>query len=153
MPRLAACETCSGNGTKAAPRATTCTACRGTGQVRFQQGFFTIAKTCGQCGGQGTVITSPCRRVRRPAASSDGRRALSIKIPAGVDTGSRLKLRGEGEAGGNGGPPGDLYVVIRVQEHPLFTRQDNDIICEVPISFPQAALGRRDRGADARRQA
>ena len=109
--------------------------------MRFQQGFFTIAKTCGQCNGQGTVIKDPCRAVRRQRRRRRRTQALSIKIPAGVDTGSRLKLRGEGEAGRNGAPSGDLYIVINVQEHPLFTRHENDIVCEVPISFPQAALG------------
>lgn len=140
VPRLAACETCSGKGTKGGAARETCAACRGTGQMRFQQGFFTIAKTCGQCNGQGTVIKDPCR-----TCSGNGvvqrNQALSIKVPPGIDTGSRLKLRGEGEAGRNGASSGDLYIVINVEEHPLFTRHENDIICEVPISFPQAALG------------
>ncbi len=140
VPRTTACETCRGLGTKGgAPRAT-CPACRGSGQLRFQQGFFSIAKTCGQCGGQGSVIREACRTC---GGSGVGRKVqqLNVKIPPGVDTGSRLKLRGEGEAGSNGGPPGDLYVVIRVLEHPFFKRQGNDVLCEVPISFPQAALG------------
>jgi molecular chaperone DnaJ len=140
IPRLAACAECDGRGTKGgAPRAT-CSACRGTGQVRFQQGFFTIAKTCGQCGGQGSIVKEAC-----PSCGGSGveqeTQSLSVKIPAGVDTNSRLKLRGEGEAGQNGGPHGDLYVVISVREHPLFHRQDKNVLCEVPISFPQAALG------------
>ncbi|HVN85300.1 MAG TPA: molecular chaperone DnaJ [Candidatus Binatia bacterium] len=140
IPRLVACEACKGQGTKDGAARATCSACRGSGQVRFQQGFFTIAKTCGQCNGQGTVIKDPCRRC---GGSGVGRttQTLSVKIPAGVDSGSRLKLRGEGEAGGNGGSPGDLYVVLTVGEHPLFSRQENDIVCEVPISFTQAALG------------
>ena len=140
IPRLATCETCSGKGTKGGTARQTCSACRGTGQMRFQQGFFTIAKTCGQCNGQGTIIKDPCR-----ACGGSGvmqrTQALNIKIPPGVDTGSRLKLRGEGEAGRNSGPAGDLYIVITVNEHPLFTRHENDIVCEVPISFAQAALG------------
>jgi len=140
VPRLAACEPCGGKGTKdGAPRAT-CSACRGSGQVRFQQGFFTIAKTCGQCNGQGSVIKDPCRACGGSGVTQKTQ-ALNIKVPAGVDSGSRLKLRNEGEPGRNGGPSGDLYVVISVREHPLFVRQENDIICEVPISFPQAALG------------
>jgi molecular chaperone DnaJ len=108
--------------------------------VRFQQGFFSIAKVCGTCNGQGSMIGDPCAKcggrgvVRRT-------QSLSVKIPAGVDTGSRLKLRGEGEAGAGGGPSGDLYVVIRVKEHPLFQRAENDVVCEMPISFAQAALG------------
>lgn len=140
VPRLAACEACNGKGTKdGVPRAT-CSACRGTGQVRYQQGFFTIAKTCGQCNGQGSVIKDPCRACGGNGVTQKTQ-ALNIKIPAGVDNGSRLKLRGEGEPGHNGGPPGDLYVVIDVREHPLFSRHQNDIVCEIPISFPQAALG------------
>jgi molecular chaperone DnaJ len=140
VPRLTACETCSGKGTKDGAARTTCSACRGSGQLRYQQGFFTIAKTCGQCGGQGTVIKDPCRSCGG-AGVMQTTQSLNIKIPAGVDAGSRLKLRQEGEAGRNGGPSGDLYVVIDVREHAFFTRQGNDIICEVPISFPQAALG------------
>jgi molecular chaperone DnaJ len=140
VPRLASCEACSGKGTKGGSARTTCAACRGSGQLRFQQGFFTIAKTCGQCAGQGTVIKDPCRSCNGSGVT-EKTQALNIKIPGGVDSGSRLKLRGEGEAGRNGGPAGDLYVVINVQEHPLFTRHENDIVCEVPISFPQAALG------------
>lgn len=140
VPRLAACDACNGKGTKDGTARATCAACHGSGQLRFQQGFFTIAKTCGQCNGQGTVIKDPCRSCAGSGVMQKTQ-SLSIKIPAGVDTGSRLKLRGEGESGRNGGPPGDLYIVINVREHALFTRHDNDIICEVPISFPQAALG------------
>jgi molecular chaperone DnaJ len=140
VPRLAACDACGGTGSKGgAPRAT-CSACRGTGQIRFQQGFFTIAKTCGQCGGQGTVVKEACRTCGGSGATHKTQ-SLSRKIPAGVDTNSRLKLRGEGEPGRNGGPAGDLYVVISVREHPFFRRDQNDIVCEVPISFPQATLG------------
>jgi molecular chaperone DnaJ len=140
IPRLATCEACNGQGTKGGTARTTCSACRGTGQVRFQQGFFTIAKTCGQCGGQGTVVKDACRTCAGAGVVQTSH-SLSVKIPAGVDTNSRLKLRREGEPGQNGGPPGDLYVVLNVREHPLFRRQQNDIVCEVPISFPQAALG------------
>src|SRR5712671_3306063 len=139
--RLATCDAC--NGTRArggAEGARTCPNCRGTGQVRTQQGFFSIATTCGQCRGEGTIIADPCPkcqgqgRIRRPES-------LSVRIPPGVDNGSRLKLRGEGEAGWGGGTGGDLYVVVHVREHPLFVRQDNDVVIEVPVSFPQAALG------------
>ena len=140
IPRLASCESCNGRGTKdGAPRAT-CTACHGNGQMRFQQGFFTIAKTCGQCNGQGSIIKDPCRACSGSGAIQKTQ-SLSIKVPGGVDRDSRLKLRGEGEPGHNGGPAGDLYVIIDVSEHPLFTRQDADIVCEIPISFAQAALG------------
>src|SRR5438105_11330188 len=140
VPRLSTCETCRGRGAKpgTAPRA--CPQCRGSGQVRFQQGFFSIAKTCGHCNGQGTIIANPC-----PSCEGSGvqRRThqLNIKVPPGVDGGSRLKLRGEGEAGPNAGTPGDLYVVLSVREHPLFVREGNDVVCEVPLSFAQAALG------------
>lgn len=140
VPRLGACEACSGKGTKDGAARTTCAACRGSGQLRYQQGFFTIAKTCGQCNGQGSIIKDPCRSCGG-AGVVQKTQSLNIKIPPGVDTGSRLKLRGEGEAGPNGGPPGDLYVVIDVSQHPLFSRQGSDIVCDVPISFAQAALG------------
>jgi len=140
VPRMTLCEGCQGTGAKPGTAPKTCATCRGSGQVRFQQGFFTVARTCNRCGGQGKVITEPC-----PACHGAGtvRKAstLQVKIPAGVDTGARLKLRGEGEVGPSGGVPGDLYVLIRVREHPLFGRQHNDVVCEIPISFPQAALG------------
>jgi molecular chaperone DnaJ len=140
IPRLAPCSACGGRGTKAGTAPKTCPQCRGSGQIRFQQGFFSIAKTCGHCNGQGTTIPNPC-----PACEGGGAErsvhTLSIKIPPGVDSGSRLKLRGEGENGGSGGTPGDLYVLLQVEEHPLFTREGTDVICEVPVSFVQAALG------------
>src|ERR1035437_2584245 len=117
-----------------------CPNCRGSGQVRTQQGFFSISTTCGQCRGEGMIISDPC-----PKCQGQGRvrkhESLAVKITPGVDNGSRLKLRGEGEAGYGGGPQGDLYVVIHVKEHPMFVRQDNDVIIEAPISFPQAAVG------------
>ena len=140
VPRLSTCETCAGRGAKPGTMPRTCPQCRGSGQVRFQQGFFSIAKTCGHCNGQGTIIANPC-----PSCTGAGvqRRThqLNIKVPAGVDAGSRLKLRGEGEPGMNGGPAGDLYVLLHVREHPLFVREGRDIVCEVPISITQAALG------------
>jgi molecular chaperone DnaJ len=139
--RLTLCEAC--NGTRARGGSTgarQCPNCRGTGQVRTQQGFFSISTTCSQCRGEGTIISDPC-----PKCQGQGRlrkqESLSVRIPPGVDNGSRLKLRGEGEAGYGGGTPGDLYVIIHVKEHSLFVRQENHIVIEVPISFPQAALG------------
>jgi len=140
VPRLATCETCNGRGARPGTQARTCPQCRGSGQVRFQQGFFSIAKTCGHCNGQGTVIQHPCATCGGTGAQ---RRTwqLSLKVPAGVDTGSRLKLRGEGEPGGRGGTPGDLYVVLTVRDHSLFARDGNHVVCDVPVSFVQAALG------------
>ncbi len=139
--RLATCESCSGSGARSgAAGVRTCPNCRGTGQVRTQQGFFSIATTCGQCRGEGMIIADPC-----PKCQGQGRtrraQSLVVRIPPGVDNGSRLKLRGEGEAGSSGGPAGDLYVVVHVREHELFARQGNDVVIEVPVSFPQAALG------------
>ena len=140
IPRQGACDTCHGSGAKPGSSPRACPTCRGKGQIAFQQGFFNVSRTCNQCRGQGTIITDPCGscggigRVRKF-------HIISVKIPAGVDIGSRLKLRSEGEGGGAGGPPGDLYVVIQVEPHPLFIREGLDIICEVPISFVQAALG------------
>ncbi len=141
FPRQTACEACGGARARGGSGGVrTCPNCRGSGQVRTQQGFFSISTTCGECRGEGMIIADPC-----PRCQGQGRvrkqESLSVKIPAGVDNGSRLKLRGEGEAGFAGGTPGDLYVVIHVKEHDLFVRQDNDVIIEAPISFPQAALG------------
>ncbi|HVN91239.1 MAG TPA: molecular chaperone DnaJ [Candidatus Binataceae bacterium] len=139
--RLTTCEACNGTRARGGTEgARACPTCRGTGQVRTQQGFFSISTTCGQCRGEGAVIADPCPkcqgqgRIRKPVS-------LSVRIPPGVDNGSRLKLRNEGEAGFSGGQTGDLYVVVHVKEHPLFVRQDNDVVIEVPVSFPQAALG------------
>ena len=140
VPRIVPCETCSGLGTRDGKPRETCGSCRGTGQLRFQQGLFSIAKTCGQCNGQGSVLRDPCRACGGSGATRT-QQTLSVRIPAGVDTGSRLKLRGEGEAGQNGGPAGDLYVVLHVRDHSIFRREGNDVVCEVPISFAQAALG------------
>src|SRR5579864_7157503 len=139
--RLTLCESCNGSRARGGGEgARTCPNCRGTGQVRSQQGFFSISTTCGQCRGEGMIIADPC-----PKCQGQGRMrkavSLSVRIPPGVDNGSRLKLRAEGEAGFGGGPNGDLYVVVHVQEHELFVRQDNDVVIEVPVSFPQATLG------------
>src|SRR5690349_16920926 len=140
VPRLSTCETCGGRGAKPGASPRQCPQCRGTGQVRFQQGFFSIAKTCGHCNGQGSVIPNPCTACGGTGAQR-GVHQLSIKTPPGVDSGSRLKLRGEGEAAPSGGTPGDLYVVLHVREHPLFVREGTDVVCDVPVSFAQAALG------------
>ena len=140
IPRRVTCAPCQGTGAKPGTRPQTCGTCRGSGQMRFQQGFFTVARTCNRCGGQGSVVTDPCAECQGAGAVRKTS-SLQIKIPGGVDSGSRLKLRGEGEAGPVGGIAGDLYVTIQVGEHPLFERHHNEVICELPISFPQAALG------------
>ena len=140
IPRPETCATCKGTGAKPGTRPTTCRACRGSGQVRYSQGFLTISQPCGRCGGEGSVLESPCGTCRGQGQVR-AERTVSVKIPPGVETGTRLKITGEGEAGIRGGPSGDLYVVLTVLEHPLFARQGDDLICEIPISFIQAALG------------
>jgi len=142
IPGWETCGECGGSGAKSAEDVKVCPSCKGAGQLRFQQGFFTINKTCGRCQGGGQIITAPCptcrgaRQVRKD-------RSLNVHIPAGVETGTRLRLANEGERGEHGGPRGDLYVLINVSPHQTFTRKGNDIICEVPLSFAAAALGAR----------
>ena len=140
VPRLEACDTCKGSGAAAGTQPETCQGCNGTGQVRYQQGFFSVARTCGQCRGAGRVIRTPCEQCKG-AGRVEREKQIEVKIPAGVETGSRLRLAGEGEAGAQGGPPGDLYVVIHVKEHDLFERQGNNLYASVPVTFAQAALG------------
>ncbi|HUJ73485.1 MAG TPA: molecular chaperone DnaJ [bacterium] len=140
IPRMETCDTCGGLGAKSAKDIEVCPACHGTGQMRIQQGFFSVATTCSTCRGAGKHVRNPCARCH-----GEGRvrrtHKLRVTIPAGVDSGARLKLSGEGEHGVNGGPAGDLYIAINVQPHPFFQREDSDILCEVPVSFVQAALG------------
>ncbi len=140
LPRKQACESCDGSGARKGTEIQSCNTCRGAGQVRFQQGFFTMTRPCPDCRGEGKIIANPC-----PDCHGSGlikkKRNLSLKIPAGVETDTRLKLSREGESGSQGAPPGDLYVVITVEAHPIFEREGQDVICEVPISFVQAALG------------
>jgi molecular chaperone DnaJ len=137
---LAECETCIGSGAAPGSKTVTCETCNGIGQVRMQQGFFAVQQTCPRCKGRGQTISQPCDtclgqgRVRK-------KKTLSVKVPEGVDSGDRIRLAGEGEAGRNGGPPGDLYVEIRVREHPIFERDGSHLSCEVPVSFVTAALG------------
>jgi molecular chaperone DnaJ len=140
VPRNALCPACSGSGAKQGTAPAACPVCEGRGQVRFQQGFFSIARTCHRCGGSGRIILSPCDRCRGSGAIEEEKK-LTLKIPAGIDTGHRLRLRGEGEVGAAGGTPGDLHVVIAVADHPLFIRQGEELLVELPLSFPQAALG------------
>jgi molecular chaperone DnaJ len=140
FPKHGICETCRGSGAHPGTAPQTCPTCRGRGQVSFQQGFFSVSRTCNQCHGQGSIIKNPCSECGG-AGRTRKMHTLSVKIPAGVDTGSRLKLRAEGETSPAGGSPGDLYVVIQVESHPIFVRDNLDILCDIPISFVQAALG------------
>lgn len=140
IPRLETCETCSGSGTKAGTQPENCTTCNGTGQVRYQQGFFSVARTCHVCRGAGRVIKDPCANCKG-AGRVEREKQMEVKIPAGVETGSRLRVSGEGESGTQGGAPGDLYVVIHVAAHEQFERQGNNLYEAVPITFAQAALG------------
>jgi len=140
IPRLEVCETCSGTGSAGGAAPAACRACGGRGQVRFQQGFLTVARTCPQCRGAGTVIADPC-----PDCAGEGRvereRSIEVRIPAGVDHGSRMRLSGEGEHGRHGGPPGDLYVVLSIAPHERFRREGETVLSELTISYPQAVLG------------
>lgn len=138
--RHEACETCQGSGVAPGKKPVPCRTCGGRGQVRYQQGFFSIARTCSTCQGRGSVVTDPC-----PACKGEGRvlkeRVKEINVPAGVEDETRIRLTGQGEAGAQGGPAGDLYVVLHVKEHPFFEREGKDLRCVVPISYSQAALG------------
>jgi molecular chaperone DnaJ len=140
VPTQVSCDTCNGSGAKKGSEPVTCSTCSGVGQVRMQQGFFSIQQTCPACKGAGTTIADPCStchgrgRVRKT-------RTLSVKVPGGVDDGDRIRLSGEGEAGRNGGPAGDLYVEIRVKPHKIFEREGSNLSCQVPVSFATAALG------------
>ncbi len=140
IPTMAECETCHGSGAKAGTSPTPCTTCGGQGQVRMQQGFFSVQQACPRCHGTGKMIASPCK-----PCNGQGRikkhKTLSVKIPPGVDNDDRIRLTGEGEHGINGGPAGDLYVVVHLKPHAMFQRDHNDLHCEMPISFSTAALG------------
>jgi molecular chaperone DnaJ len=140
IPKLETCTTCRGSGAAQGSSPATCPTCNGVGQVRYQQGFFTVSRTCGRCHGVGTIIKNPCS-----SCGGNGRtqneKVLEVRIPPGVDDGTRLRVQAEGEAGTNGGGPGDLYVVLHVREHEFFQRQGANLYCTVPITFSQAALG------------
>jgi molecular chaperone DnaJ len=140
IPAMEECETCKGSGAKPGTQPKTCATCGGAGQVRMQQGFFSIQQTCPKCHGSGRIIPEPC-----PSCHGAGRvkqhKTLQVKIPAGVDEGDRIRLAGEGEHGVNGGPPGDLFVQIHIKAHSVFQRDHNDLHCEMPVSFATAALG------------
>jgi molecular chaperone DnaJ len=140
IPTMDTCETCHGTGAKPGTAPKQCETCHGAGTVRLSQGFFSIQQTCPTCHGSGKMVSDPCATCRG-AGRVKKHKTLSVKIPAGVDEGDRIRLSGEGEAGVNGGPPGDLYVVIHLKEHGVFQRDGDDLHCEMPISFTQAALG------------
>lgn len=140
VPTYSSCEKCHGSGAREGSKPTTCKTCGGVGQVRMQQGFFSIQQTCPSCHGQGSVIADPCNNCHGQGRIKVSK-TLSVKIPPGVDTGDRIRLSGEGEAGVNGGSTGDLYVQVHVREHALFKRENENLYCEVPISFATAALG------------
>ena len=140
IPTMEACEPCKGSGAKAGTQPKTCPTCQGSGQVRLQQGFFSIQQTCPKCHGTGRFIADPCGSCQG-AGRVKQHKTLAVKIPAGVDEGDRIRLSGEGEHGVNGGPSGDLYVQIHLKAHTVFQREQNDLHCEMPISFTTAALG------------
>ena len=140
VPTLVGCDCCDGSGAKKGSSATTCGTCHGAGQVQMRQGFFAVQQTCPHCHGRGQIIKDPCDKCHGEGRVEETK-TLSVKIPAGVDTGDRIRLTGEGEAGEQGAPAGDLYVQVHVKDHHIFQREGNNLHCEVPISFTMAALG------------
>lgn len=140
VPRLEPCDACHGSGVEAGSRRMTCDTCHGRGEVRLTQGFLTVARTCPKCRGEGELNRHPC-----PGCRGEGRqrreRLLGVKIPAGIDDGMQLRISGEGSSGYHGGPPGDLYVVVRIREHDLFVRNGDDLYCDLPVTFPQLVFG------------
>jgi molecular chaperone DnaJ len=140
IPRQETCDDCKGSGAAPGSSPTVCSQCHGQGQVRFQQGFFTVARTCPQCRGAGKTVSKPCHSCRGAGRVTRDRK-LTVKIPAGIATGQQLRMNGEGESGTGGGPPGSLYVVVHVQEHEFFRRDGNNLFCEVPVNFTTLALG------------
>ena len=140
VPVLASCADCDGSGAKAGSHPSTCPECSGAGQIRVAQGFFSLQQTCPRCRGAGQILRDPCRTCGG-RGRVEKRKKLSVRIPPGVDTGDRIRLNGEGEAGQRGAPPGDLYVQVEVRDHPIFVREGRHLFCEVPFSFVDAALG------------
>jgi molecular chaperone DnaJ len=140
VPTWVSCDPCDGSGAKAGSKPKTCTTCHGAGQVQMRQGFFAVQQTCPTCQGQGQIISDPCNKCHGQGRV-EKTKTLSVKIPAGVDTGDRIRLSGEGEAGVHGAPAGDLYVQVSVREHEIFVREGNNLYCEVPISFTTSGLG------------
>ncbi|GGF82520.1 molecular chaperone DnaJ [Alteromonas lipolytica] len=140
VPTLVACDSCHGSGAKKGTSPKTCPTCHGNGQVQMRQGFFAVQQTCPTCSGRGKIISDPCNECHGQGRTEQTK-TLSVKVPAGVDTGDRIRLSGEGEAGESGAPAGDLYVQVHVRDHDIFTRDGNNLYCEVPLSFTTAALG------------
>ncbi len=140
VPTQVTCNPCNGTGAAKGSSPETCSTCHGAGQVRMQQGFFSVQQTCPHCRGQGSIIKNPCSSCHGTGVQEE-QKTLSVKVPAGVDTGDRIRLAGEGEAGMQGGPAGDLYVQVAVKEHPIFVRDGKNLYCDVPISIVDAALG------------
>jgi len=140
IPRMEACEPCRGTGAEPGSQRTTCETCKGQGQVRFNQGFLTVARPCPKCQGEGEINKSPCKECRGEGRKR-AEKLLAVKIPAGIEDGMQLRVTGEGSAGVHGGPSGDLYVLVRIREHAIFQRVGADLLCELPVSFPQLALG------------
>lgn len=140
IPRMEPCASCHGSGAESEDGWTTCSLCRGRGEVFYQQGFLSIRKTCSQCGGAGRILRRPCRACKGEAYVQTSRK-LKVKIPPGIDSGMKMRVPGEGQPGSNGGPPGDLYVFIAVKPHPVFERREYDLHCVVPLNVAQAALG------------
>jgi molecular chaperone DnaJ len=140
VPRMEACDRCDASGAEPGSGSTTCSTCNGRGQILYQQSFLSVRRTCHVCGGSGKVVRNPCRQCHGQGYRQVVRK-LKVNIPAGVDDGNRLRLQHEGQPGMNGGPPGDLYVVLKVREHPFFERRDSDLHCTIPINIGQAALG------------
>lgn len=140
FPKLQKCSECGGTGSEPGNQPEICSACKGSGHIRYQQGFFSVSKTCGRCYGTGKIITNPCKKCRGQGSVQE-QKTVNLKIPPGVDAGSRLKIVGEGEPGLHNGPNGDLYVILDVQDHPIFKREGTEIFCDFPISFTNAALG------------
>ena len=140
VPGSATCETCNGTGAEGGAEPVTCPTCSGRGKVRAQQGFFTIERTCPTCSGRGQIIKNACKTCQG-AGRIKRERTLNVNVPAGVETGTRIRLAGEGEAGLRGGPPGDLYIFVHVDDHPIFEREAQDLYCRIPVSITTAALG------------
>jgi molecular chaperone DnaJ len=140
IPRSEACDSCHGSGAAPGSKARTCPTCHGSGQVRMAQGFFSVMRTCPTCHGEGTIIEQPCGTCRGEGRVKKNRK-ITVKVPAGMESGGRLKISGEGEAGSQGGPAGDLYIVVQVAEHPIFQRREDDVVCVLPIPLTTAILG------------